>query len=199
MKIGLSIWELQYHRHVKPITPLLLHWGLKIQFMMKFPWLLGLDLEITKRSTIIIGNIRFSDSSSLLIISLYFFTLSVSVGLWNRIRNGNPSSVNSSAFSKVISRTSGIHFCWTQVYSSSKLSSEPRYVSSGSTEVFLSVLKTTIGWPAIIYSTYLLTFSQYFCKIKNSHSSSIITMPLETIDKWFLLQINIPRWFTLTH
>lgn len=106
---------------------------------------IGLDSEITKGTTIIIGNLRFSDSSSLLIISLYFFTLSVSVGLWNRIRKGNPSSVNSSAFSKVISRTSGIHFCCTQVYSSSKLSSEPRYVSSGSTEVFLSVLKTTIG------------------------------------------------------
>ena len=29
---------------------------------------------------------------------------------WNKIRNGKPSSVNSSAFSNVISRTNGIHF-----------------------------------------------------------------------------------------
>lgn len=49
------------------------------------------------------NNLRFSDRSSVSTTVLYFLIDSVSLLSWNRIRNGSPSSVNSSAFSNVIS------------------------------------------------------------------------------------------------
>jgi hypothetical protein len=64
--------------------------------------------------------LRFSDSKSVCTISVNLLMLSLSSGEWNRIRNGSPSSVSSSAFSKVISRTRGTHFSDTQMCSSSK-------------------------------------------------------------------------------
>ena len=48
-----------------------------------------------------------------------------SSALWNKIRNGKPSSVNSSAFENVISRTNGIHFSRDQVINDSCSLIEP--------------------------------------------------------------------------
>lgn len=47
--------------------------------------------------------LRFSDINWDSTIALKSFIDSVSFGAWNKIKNGKPSSVNSSAFSNVIS------------------------------------------------------------------------------------------------
>jgi hypothetical protein len=90
---------------------------------------------------------RFSDNNSFTTISLYCFTEFVSPGAWNKIRNGNPSSVNSSAFSNVISLTNGTQFSWTQMCVSSKSFKFPIKVTSCSLVLNLSARKTIIGWP----------------------------------------------------
>lgn len=48
-------------------------------------------------------NLRFSERSWLSTTVLNCLMDSVSSEVWNKIKNGRPSSVNSSAFSKVIS------------------------------------------------------------------------------------------------
>ena len=53
--------------------------------------------------------LRLSSNRYFCTTSVYSLTDSLSSGLWNRMRNGRPSSVSSSAFSKVISRTNGEH------------------------------------------------------------------------------------------
>ena len=65
--------------------------------------------------------LRLSSSKYFCTTSEYCFTDSLSSGLWNNMRKGRPSSVNSSAFSNVISRTRGEHLSATHALISSYL------------------------------------------------------------------------------
>ena len=65
--------------------------------------------------------LRLSSSRCFCTTSEYCLTDSLSSGLWNNMRKGRPSSVNSSAFSNVISRTRGEHLSATHVFISSYL------------------------------------------------------------------------------
>ena len=75
--------------------------------------------ELTSWTLILDVNLRLSSISSLWTISEYCLIDSLSSGAWKRMRNGKPSSVSSSAFSNVISRTSGEHLSTAHAFSSS--------------------------------------------------------------------------------
>ena len=68
-----------------------------------------------------ISFLRLSSSRCFCTTSEYCLTDSLSSGLWNNMRKGRPSSVNSSAFSNVISLTRGEHLSATQALISSYL------------------------------------------------------------------------------
>lgn len=118
--------------------------------------------------SVLLKNLGLKDNIFLVIVDVYLLrsaricsqeilqrrTMSRSVGLWKRIISGSPSSVSSSAFSNVISRTSGIQHLLAQSNISVKCNKLPLYVSRPSIEVS-SGWYTTFAMPPVSESSPL--------------------------------------------